>query len=66
MVRCFGARARVLVLGVGPVISGYHRRGRALEEAAQIAGARLLRRLRTLILPLVAPAAALSDAVRSP
>ena len=31
---------------------------RTLEEAAQITGARLLRRLRTIILPLVAPAAA--------
>ena len=38
--------------------SGYHQLDRTLEEAAQIAGARLLRRLRTIILPLVAPAAA--------
>jgi iron(III) transport system permease protein len=50
--------ARFLVLGLRPVISGYHQLDRTLEEAAQIAGARLLRRLRTIILPLVAPAAA--------
>ena len=50
--------ARFLVLGLRPVVSGYHQLDRTLEEAAQIAGARLLRRLRTIILPLVAPAAA--------
>ena len=50
--------ARFLVLGLRPVISGYHQLDRTLEEASQIAGARLLRRLRTIILPLVAPAAA--------
>jgi iron(III) transport system permease protein len=50
--------ARVLVLGLRPVIAGYHQLDRTLEEAAQIAGARLLRRLRTIVLPLVAPAAA--------
>ena len=50
--------ARFLVLGLRPVISGYHQLDRTLEEAAQIAGARLLRRLRTIVLPLVAPAAA--------
>jgi iron(III) transport system permease protein len=50
--------ARFLVLGLRPVIAGYHQLDRTLEEAAQIAGARLLRRLRTIVLPLVAPAAA--------
>ena len=50
--------ARFLVLGLRPVISGYYQLDRTLEEASQIAGARLLRRLRTIILPLVAPAAA--------
>jgi iron(III) transport system permease protein len=50
--------ARFLVLGLRPVISGYHQLDRTLEEASQIAGARLLRRLRTVIVPLVAPAAA--------
>ena len=54
----FGYLARFLVLGLRPVVSGYHQLDRTLEEAAQIAGARLLRRLRTVILPLVAPAAA--------
>lgn len=50
--------ARFLVLGLRPVISGYHQLDRTLEEASQIAGARLLRRLRTIIVPLVAPTAA--------
>lgn len=49
---------RFLILGLRPVASGYHQLDRTLEEAAQIAGARLLRRLRTVIAPLVAPAAA--------
>lgn len=48
---------RFLVLGLRPVMSGYHQIDRTLEEASQIVGARLLRRLRTIILPLVAPAA---------
>ena len=50
--------ARFLVLGLRPVVSGYYQLDRTLEEAAQVAGARLLRRVRTIILPLVAPAAA--------
>lgn len=49
--------ARFLVLGLRPVMSGYHQVDRALEEAAQVAGASLLYRLRTIILPMVAPAA---------
>ena len=49
---------RFLVLGLRPVVSGYHQLDRTLEEAAQITGARLLRRLRTIIAPLVAPTAA--------
>ncbi len=53
----FGYLARFLVLGLRPVISGYYQLDRTLEEAAQIAGARLLRRLATIILPLVAPVA---------
>jgi iron(III) transport system permease protein len=53
----FGYLARFLVLGLRPVISGYYQLDRTLEEAAQIAGARLLRRLVTIILPLVAPVA---------
>jgi iron(III) transport system permease protein len=54
----FGYLARFLVLGLRPVASGYQQLDRTLEEAAQITGARLLRRLRTVVLPLVAPAAA--------
>ncbi len=50
--------ARFLVLGLRPVVSGYYQLDRTLEEASQIAGARLLRRLRTIMLPLLAPAAA--------
>ena len=53
----FGYLARFLVLGLRPVIGGYYQLDRTLEEAAQIAGARLLRRLTTIILPLVAPMA---------
>ena len=50
--------ARFLVLGLRPIVSGYHQLDRTLEEAAQIAGARLARRLATIIVPMVAPAAA--------
>jgi iron(III) transport system permease protein len=50
--------ARFLVLGLRPVVAGYQQLDRTLEEAAQVAGARLLRRLRTIMMPLVAPAAA--------
>ena len=50
--------ARFLVLGLRPVVSGYYQLDRTLEEASQIAGARLLRRLRTIMFPLLAPAAA--------
>ena len=50
--------ARFLVLGLRPVASGYRQLDRTLEEASQIAGARLMRRLRTIVVPLVAPAAA--------
>ena len=50
--------ARFLVLGLRPVVSGYYQLDRTLEEAAQITGARLVRRLRTILLPLLAPAAA--------
>ena len=53
----FGYLARFLVLGLRPVVSGYHQLDRTLEEAAQITGARMMRRLCTIIVPLVAPAA---------
>ena len=54
----FGYLARFLVLGLRPVVSGYQQLDRTLEDAARVAGAGLARRLRTVILPLVAPAAA--------
>ena len=50
--------ARFLTLELRPLIGAYHQLDRALEEAGQMTGARLIRRLRTIILPLVAPAAA--------
>lgn len=50
--------ARFLVLGLRPVVSGYHQIDRAIEEAAQMGGAGFLRRILTIILPVVAPTAA--------
>ena len=50
--------ARFLTLELRPIISGYHQIDQGLEEAAQMSGAALIYRLRTVILPLVAPAAA--------
>ena len=49
--------ARFLTLGLRPVISGYHQLDRTLEEAAQMAGAALIYRLVTVIVPLLAPVA---------
>ncbi len=49
--------ARFLVLALRPTVSGCHQIDRALEEAAQVAGAGLFTRLRTIVFPLVAPAA---------
>jgi iron(III) transport system permease protein len=49
--------ARFLVLGLRPVIGGYHQLDRAIEEAAQLAGAGFLRRLVTIIVPVIAPVA---------
>lgn len=49
--------ARFLVLAVRPTVAGYLQLDRALEEAAQVAGAKLFTRLRTVIFPLIAPAA---------
>jgi iron(III) transport system permease protein len=50
--------ARFLALGLRPVVSGYLQVDRGLEEAAQAAGAGFLRRLATIHLPVLAPAAA--------
>ena len=52
----FAYCARFLVLALRPTVIGYHQIDRALEEAAQVAGAGLLTRLRTIIFPLIAPA----------
>jgi iron(III) transport system permease protein len=49
---------RFLVLGLRPIVSGYHQLDRALEEAAQALGAGLLRRMLTIMFPLVAHTAA--------
>ncbi|MGH7322483.1 MAG: ABC transporter permease [Candidatus Rokuibacteriota bacterium] len=49
--------ARFLTLALRPVLSGYLQLDRSLEEAARMAGAPFGFRLRTVILPLVAPAA---------
>lgn len=53
----FAYVARFLVLGLRPVIGGYSQLDRALEEAAQVAGAGFFRRLRTIILPVISPSA---------
>ena len=53
----FAYLARFLVLGVRPVVNGYLQIDRALEEAAQVGGAGLLTRMRTIIFPMIAPAA---------
>ena len=49
--------ARFLTLALRPVVAGYLQLDRALEEAARMAGAGLAFRLRTVVLPLVAPVA---------
>lgn len=50
--------ARFLTLALRPAIGGYLQLDRGLEEAAQMTGAGFLFRLRTILLPLIAPAAA--------
>jgi iron(III) transport system permease protein len=49
--------ARFMVLALRPTVSGFHQVDRSLEEAAQVAGAGFLMRLRTVIFPMVAPVA---------
>jgi iron(III) transport system permease protein len=49
--------ARFLSLGLRPVLSGFAQLDRTLEEAAISAGAGFMFRLRTVILPLMAPVA---------
>ncbi len=43
-----------------PVVSAFHQLDPALEEAARLSGARFFRRLKDIIVPLVAPAAGAS------
>jgi iron(III) transport system permease protein len=50
--------ARFLALSLRPVVSGYQQLDRSLEEAARMTGAAFGYRLRTVVLPLVAPVAA--------
>ncbi|MGL5115902.1 MAG: ABC transporter permease, partial [Beijerinckiaceae bacterium] len=49
--------ARFLALGLRPIVSGYQQLDRNLEEAAQVAGAGIVRRLVTINAPLLAPVA---------
>lgn len=53
----FAYLARFLVLAVRPTVNAYAQLDRALEEAAEIGGAGLFTRMRTIIFPLIAPAA---------
>jgi iron(III) transport system permease protein len=53
----FAYVARFLTLELRPIIAGYHQLDPALEEAARMCGAGILRRLWSVVLPLVAPAA---------
>ena len=53
----FAYLARFLVLCLRPVASAFRQLDRALDEAGQASGAGLLERLRTIVFPLVAPAA---------
>ncbi|MGI9336659.1 MAG: ABC transporter permease [Gammaproteobacteria bacterium] len=50
--------ARFLTLSLRPVVGGFAQLDPNLEEAAQICGAGLFYRLRTIIAPIIAPAAA--------
>jgi iron(III) transport system permease protein len=53
----FAYLARFLVLTVRPTVNAYTQVDRSLEEAAEVAGAGLFTRIRTIVFPLVAPAA---------
>jgi iron(III) transport system permease protein len=50
--------ARFLALGLRPTMAGMELVNRALDEAGQVAGAGVIRRLRSIMLPLIAPSAA--------
>lgn len=45
-------------IALRPVIGGFLQLDRSLEEAAQMSGARFMMRLRTIVIPLIAPVAA--------
>jgi len=47
--------ARFLILALRPTIAGLQQLDHALEEAAAIAGAGVITRLRTIVFPLIAP-----------
>ena len=50
--------ARFFALALGPVTAAFRQTDPALEEAARVAGAGPLRRMTTIVAPLMAPAAA--------
>lgn len=50
--------ARFLTLALRPVVAGFSQLDPHLEEAAQMSGAGLLYRLRTVLLPIIAPVTA--------
>jgi iron(III) transport system permease protein len=50
--------ARFLALALRPAVAGIELVDRKLDEAAQVAGARVLTRLRAVILPMIAPSLA--------
>jgi len=54
----FAYLARFLALQLRPVLAGVLQIDRSLEEAARMAGAGFLFRLRTVVLPMLAPSAA--------
>ncbi len=54
----FAYLARFLTLSLRPVVGAVQQIDRALEEAARMTGARYMFRLRTVVFPLLAPAAA--------
>lgn len=53
----FAYLARFMVVSIKPIQSSFKQMDPALEEAAQLAGAGFARRMRTILMPLVAPSA---------
>ena len=54
----FAYLSRFMVLGLRPIIGGFQQFDRALDEAAEIAGAGLVRRLVTIVAPVLTPVTA--------